>query len=180
MGLTPSAQQASVHDEIPARFSRRREVSRFASRLKLLFRDEIAADPRAFKKEIVEILKRNLPPFAGRPTDECISLAVRLKAEGKTWSEIYPLVIADHAFLDASERRLAETDLRSKIRSRRNARRRRERSTYSRSLFVADAPIPARIEISRRTDSARSIGATASAQSHRPLGWKKVNPGLLE
>lgn len=102
-----------------------REVKRFATRISKLFAPEIASNPRGFKKNITAILKRNLPPFPGRPTEQSISSAVTLRRDGQDWKQIYPQVIPNHAHLDAATRRQAESNLRASVRSRRNARKRR-------------------------------------------------------
>jgi hypothetical protein len=103
------------------------EIEQFARRLCTLFPSEIASDPRSFKKRTIEALKRCLPPFAGRPTEQTITRAAELKAKGQDWALIYPLVISDHARLDRATKRLVESNLRSAIRARRNTRRRRNR-----------------------------------------------------
>lgn len=102
-----------------------REAKRFATRITTQFAPEIASDPRGFKKRLTEIIKRNLPPFPGRPTEQSITHAARLSAEGHRWHDIYPVVIPDHAQMDPAIRRQTESNLRSAIRSRRNARKRR-------------------------------------------------------
>lgn len=103
-----------------------REVKRFATRITKLFAPEIASDPRGFKKSVTAILKRNLPPFPGRPTEQSITSAVTLRRGGQDWKQIYPQVIPNHANLDPAVRRQAESNLRASVRSRRNARQRRK------------------------------------------------------
>ena len=104
-----------------------REVKRFATRITKLFAPEIASDPRGFKKNVTTILKRNLPPFPGRPTEQSITSAATLRREAQDWKQIYPQVIPNHANLDPAIRRQAESNLRASVRSRRNARQRRKR-----------------------------------------------------
>jgi len=70
-----------------------RGVKRFAKRLRRVYAKEISSDPRTFKKSVVEILRRHLPPFAGRPTEEAITMAAALRTEGREWREIYRLVM---------------------------------------------------------------------------------------
>jgi hypothetical protein len=114
-----------------------REAKQFAKRISKQFASEIASDPRSFKKQLTRIIKRNLPPFPGRPTEQSITHAARLRAEGNGWQDIYPVVIPNHAQLDPASRRVAESNLRSAIRSRRNARRRRN---TSRTLLAQTTP----------------------------------------
>jgi len=104
-----------------------RDVKQFTARLQRRYPDQIAADPKAFKKRARGLVGRNLPPFAGRPMEESINQAAELRKQEHEWKEIYPLVIPDHARLDAALRRQAESNLRAALRSRRNARRRRSR-----------------------------------------------------
>ena len=103
-----------------------REVKRFATRITKLFAPEIASDPRGFKRNVTTILKRNLPPFPGRPTEQSITSAVMFRRCGQDWKQIYPQVIPNHANLDSAVRRQAESNLRASVRSRRNARQRRK------------------------------------------------------
>jgi hypothetical protein len=119
------------------------EAKRFAKRISKLFASEIASDPRGFKKQLTQTIKRNLPPFPGRPTEQSITLAAKLKAGGNGWQDIYPAVLPDHAQMDPPTRRLAESNLRSAIRSRRNARRRRnpERTLLAQTTPVSNVPL---------------------------------------
>jgi hypothetical protein len=114
------------------------EVKTFATRLRKLFADEIAAEPRGFKKRVIEILKRSLPPFAGRPTEDSITIAIQLRAEGRSWPEVYSQVIVNHDKLDTANRRLAELNLRSALRARRNARKRVDRAIGDRGHNARD------------------------------------------
>jgi hypothetical protein len=138
-GTSPSPSHAPARQNRGLRHRERcpsldREVTRFSKRLSKLFPEDIRTDPRTLKKRVVEILRRKLPPFAGRPTEESITVAAKLRSEGLDWQEIYGQVIPDHAHLDPAARRQAESNLRSALRSRRNARLRRKRL----SGFIAE------------------------------------------
>jgi len=98
-----------------------------AGRLRREFACEIAADPKGFKKQVTYHLKRHLPPFAGRPTEDSVTKTIDLRKRGNQWKAIYPLVILNCAQLDAAVRRQAESNLRAAVRSRRNAAKRRKR-----------------------------------------------------
>lgn len=100
-------------------------IARFAKRLLRLHPDEITRDPRKFKRRAVAILRRKLPPFAGRPAEESITRAAALRAQAREWREIYPICILNHTSLTAADRRQAESNLRAALRSRRNAAKRR-------------------------------------------------------
>ena len=102
-------------------------VRRFASRLLLEYGTDVSRDPKGFKKRVVALLRRNLPPFAGRPTEAAITLAINLRKKGLEWSAIYPSCIPRHASLPPAERQIAESNLRAARRSRRNATKRRKR-----------------------------------------------------
>ena len=104
-----------------------RDVKQFTARLQRRYPDQIAADPKAFKKRARGLVGRNLPPFAGRPMEESINQAAELRKQEYEWKEIYPLVTPDHARLDAALRRQAESNLPAACRSHRNATRRRKR-----------------------------------------------------
>jgi hypothetical protein len=101
------------------------EVKRFAARLRREHAEEIKRDARGFKHRACGLLKRCLPPFAGRPTEDSITVAAELRKQDRPWKEVYPVVIPDYATLDTPVRRQAESNLRSALRSRRNARKRR-------------------------------------------------------
>ena len=103
-----------------------RTVRRFAAKLRSAYAEEIGHAPRKFKKRVVTLLRRNLPPFAGRPSETSITVAMKLLQEGSAWGEIYPQVIAGHSSMEPAVRRQAESNLRAAVRSRRNARRRRK------------------------------------------------------
>ena len=105
-----------------------REVKRFAKRLCKVFAGDIGSDARTFKKRVIEILRRHLPPLAGRPTEESITMAATLRGQGREWQEVYRLVISGHSDLDPATRRQMESNLRSAIRSRRNARNKRRKA----------------------------------------------------
>ena len=97
----------------------------FTSNVKRNFADQLRGDPHALKRELVHLLKINLPPGPGRPCDEAVTNAVQLKAQGKSWREIYPLCIPDYPHLSGDMRQQAQSKLRDAVRSRRNTRRRR-------------------------------------------------------
>ena len=141
----PMVPEALTKPSVSGRVKERnwaREAKRFAERITKLFASEIASDPRGFKKRVTAILKRNLPPFPGRPTEQSITHAARLKGGGTGWQEIYPVVIPDHAQLDPATRRQAESNLRSAIRSRRNARRRRNARPKLLAQTTPDSNVP--------------------------------------
>jgi hypothetical protein len=104
-----------------------RQVKAFALKLTANFRDEISSDPRRFKKHVIEVLRRSLPPFSGRPTDESVTTAANMRANQEKWLAVYRAVIPNHSQMDPAARSYAESNLRSAVRSRRNARARRKR-----------------------------------------------------
>ena len=105
-----------------------RLARRFSERLKCHFAEEIRQDPRSFKKRVVTLVRRALPPFGGRPPENAIDRAIELRKLGQRWKEVYAQVIPDHAHLDSAARCRAESNLRAALRSRRNARKRRNRA----------------------------------------------------
>jgi len=106
-------------------------IRQFAKRLRRDFAPEIAADPWAFKRKAKHLLGLYLPPGPGRPPEAAVTLATELREKDVSWQEIYPKTIPNHGDLDTFERRCAEYNLRSAVRSRRNAaRRRKERKKF--------------------------------------------------
>lgn len=104
-------------------------VLRFARRLRSDYAEQFATDEaaRKFKKRVVTMLRRNMPPFAGRPPEESVTRAIQLRRLGGVWKHIYPEVTPDYRNLDRLRRRQAEFNLGTACRSRRNARRRGKR-----------------------------------------------------
>ena len=116
-------------DWYPAVSDLRATVRKFAARLRQRYASEIERDPRVFKRRVVFYLKRSLPPGPGRPCEEAVSKAVELRAQGKSWREIYPACLPGFAALDSTARQLNQSRLRSAVRSRQTSRRRRRKST---------------------------------------------------
>ena len=114
-------------------------VKRLAVRLRLEQAGEVRSDAKGFKNRVCGLLRRNLPPFTGRPTEDSITTAAEFRKQNRQWKEIYPLVIPGHAALDPPVRRQAESNLRAALRSRRNARRRR---IQQRSFIAEETPSP--------------------------------------
>lgn len=104
------------------------EAKRFTRRLRREFGALIQMDAKTFKKCVMSCVRRGLPPFVGRPSDDAITRAIELRKQGIPWKEIYPQCISNHACLSPAERRQAEGNLRAAKRSRKNAHRRRSRS----------------------------------------------------
>jgi hypothetical protein len=50
----------------------------FTEGLRRDFAEEIARDPRAFKKSVLRLVRRNLPPKRGRPNDPALRDAARM------------------------------------------------------------------------------------------------------
>jgi len=104
-----------------------RAIHLFAGQLRRRYSEEICSDAKKFKNRVVSIIRRELPPFPGRPTEEAINRAIELHKQGQLWKEIYPQCISYHFELEPPARRQAESNLRAAIRSRRNAARRRRK-----------------------------------------------------
>ena len=104
---------------------------KFAEGLRQKFAAEIARNPRAFKRSVIRILKHELPPKPGRPSDEGVTRATQMRAKGRTWPEIYPACIADYTSLDNAWRQFEQLRLRSAVRARRNALKRKNATLIS-------------------------------------------------
>ena len=103
-------------------------VREFARRLKRLFPEEIAQDPRGFKRTVVHLLKRNLPPGPGRTPLETITKAIQLRGLGRPWPDVYCACIPGYEALGKADRYLATSNLRGGLRSRLNVRKKRRKS----------------------------------------------------
>jgi hypothetical protein len=81
----------------------------------------VARGPSTFKKQVVRLLRRELPPRPGRPNDPRLDAAVRLVEQGKSVRQVLRLQIPGFEHLDFYGRYLAEKGLRAAL-----ARRRRK------------------------------------------------------
>jgi hypothetical protein len=97
-------------------------VGSFTSDLKRDFSEQIAADPRAFKKQVVRLIRLELPPKRGRPNDPRLDTALRMLNQGKTVKDILRAQVPGFDQLDTYSRYLAEKGLRAAI-ARRRVRR---------------------------------------------------------
>jgi hypothetical protein len=61
-------------------------TSNFTEQISREFAPEISRDPKTFKKSILGLVRRHLPPRRGRPNDPRIDAAVRMFEQGK-WSD---------------------------------------------------------------------------------------------
>jgi hypothetical protein len=122
-GFVPICSQNGSPDWQPIR----EQVERFAQRLARQF-------PQAFlngngtktKKRVVSWMRATLPPHAGRPADEATTRAVEMRVKNAPWLEIYRECIPHFSELDDGTRQLAMIRLRSVVRSRRFARKRKK------------------------------------------------------
>lgn len=105
----------------------KQDVKRIAARLRPRYAEEMQRDPRGFKKRVCSLIRRYLPPFAGRPTNESVTSAIGLRELGLEWKAIYPQVMPNHVNLDSAVRRQVQSNLRAAVRSRGNAAKRRKR-----------------------------------------------------
>jgi hypothetical protein len=107
------------------------EVQQLAARLKRQRAKELAQDPAGFRREAVRAFRASLSPGPGRPRTPNVTLAEELRQQKKSWQEIYPLCIENYPSLNVDSQRVEAENLRSAVRSRRNTRRRRNRSLNS-------------------------------------------------
>jgi hypothetical protein len=87
----------------------------FAEALRRDFAGDINRDPRFFKKQVLRLIRRWLPPRPGRPTNPKTEAAFALLQEGKTVRQILRLQIRDFDKLDTWSRMLAEKGLRQAL-----------------------------------------------------------------
>lgn len=101
-------------------------IRKFTASLKHDFAAQIALDSRTFKLRVVRLLRLNLPPGPGRPPDETITRAAKMRAQNRPWHEIYQKCIPHFSELDDGIRQLAMIRLRASVRSRRHGGQRRK------------------------------------------------------
>ncbi len=110
--------------QAPKGLTRRARV--FTDSLRRHYAPEIAADPQGFKRSVVRLIRLALPPGPGRPADEAVTRAAKMRAQGTPWLEIYRECIPHFAELDNGIRQLPMLRLRAAVRSRRHARQRKK------------------------------------------------------
>jgi len=98
-------------------------LRRFAARLKRDFGDQISRDPAAFKKQILRLIRRELPPRRGRPVSPQVEAALAMVRQGKSVPEVLRAQVSGFEKLDTYGRYLMEKALRQAM-----ARRRRHRN----------------------------------------------------
>lgn len=105
--------------EHPGRATRLEALARdFAHRLRREFAQEIASSPREFKKRVVGLIRRELPPGPGRPGDPRYDQAARMADQGKTVAAILRCQDPQFDALDPWTRMLASRGLRAALRRR--------------------------------------------------------------
>lgn len=125
-----------------------REVERFIAGLKERHGFDIASDPKRVRRELIQELKAALPVGRGRPRDESITEAERLRSAGRSWNEVTALMYsARWAKADKYERayltRQAQTAVKQRRRRDREARNGDQGSEETGSKALAgDGGIP--------------------------------------
>jgi hypothetical protein len=87
----------------------------FALFLKTHFAQEIARDARGFKKLVLRLIRRELPPKRGRPNNPLLDDAVRMVTEGRSVKDVLRLQVHDFERMDAYGRYLVDRGMRAAI-----------------------------------------------------------------
>lgn len=95
----------------------------FAAKLRRDYSQELETDARGFKKRAVRLLRGELPPGRGRPTDPQLDAAARLVDQGKPVRDVVRWLIPGYDKMDTAGRYWASKGLRAAL-----ARRRKRRS----------------------------------------------------
>jgi hypothetical protein len=103
----------------------RQKVQQFAAQLKREFAEQHGQNAPSFRKQVVSTLSASLSPGPGRPPLPNITLAAEEREKGTPWKIIYPMCIPNYNALNRDSQRVEAENLRAAVRSRRNARRRR-------------------------------------------------------
>ena len=93
----------------------------FTGRIRRQFAEEISRDPASFKRQIIGLIRRGLPPGRGRPKDPRIDAALRMLEQGETVKAVLRSQITGFDNLDAYGRYLAEKGLRTALARRRRS-----------------------------------------------------------
>jgi len=94
----------------------------FASFLKTRFAQDVARDAKAFKVQVIRLIRRELPPRRGRPNDPRLDYAARMVSQGNTVKNVLRSQIPGFDKLDTYGRYLAEKGLRAALARRRKHR----------------------------------------------------------
>jgi len=119
-----------------------RDVRDFVQHLQRNHASDLARDARGFKKQVVTLIRRELPPRRGRPNDPRIDAALQMIQQRKSIKEILRCQIPDFEQMDTYGRYLAEKGLRTAIaRRRRNspARKHHHKKTPRNSAHLAQS-----------------------------------------
>jgi len=92
-----------------------RAIRQFGDRLKRDFGEEMARAPSSFKKQVVRLIRRELPLRRGRPNDPRLDAAVQMVAQGKSVKDVLRSQIPNFEGMDTYSRYLAEKGLRTAI-----------------------------------------------------------------
>jgi hypothetical protein len=109
--------------QTPATERLTRQIQDFTGQLCQRFRQEISRNPRDFKKQVLRVIRRELPPGRGRPASPRIEAAIEMLQKGKTVREVLQEQVEGFEQVDAYGRYLMEKALRQAI-----ARRRRHKT----------------------------------------------------
>ncbi len=94
-------------------------VQQFSAKMERQFAKEIGRDPAGFKKQVIRLIRRELPPKPGRPNDPRLVASVRIVREGKSVKDVLQSQIPGFDNMDTYGRYLAEKGLRAAIARRR-------------------------------------------------------------
>jgi hypothetical protein len=94
-------------------------IRQFGNRLKREFAEEMTRTPAIFKKQVVRLIRQELPPRRGRPNDPRLDAAVKMVEKGKPLKDVLRLQIPGFDVLDTYSRYLAEKGLRAALSRRR-------------------------------------------------------------
>jgi hypothetical protein len=101
----------------------------FATRLKRKFADQVARDAASFKKLVVRLIRRELPPRPGHPTVPRLDAAYHLFKRGMTVRRILRRQVPGFKGLDTYGQMLAEQGLRKAFARRRKRENDMKKST---------------------------------------------------
>jgi len=87
-------------------------IRQIGDRLKRDFAEEMAGDPTTFKKRVVSLIRRGLPPRRGRPNDPRFDVAILMIKQGKSVKDVLRTQIPNFDQMDTYGRYLAEKGLR--------------------------------------------------------------------
>lgn len=110
----------------------KRYANRIAQQIRGKFHDELHRDGKKFKDTLIGMIRRQLPPFGGRPRDPQLNEVERLRAQEWSFRTIAKRQVPGFDSLSKEAQRWHIQDLMKRLHNRRRANRKTARKNSGR------------------------------------------------